>query len=144
MFNISGERYVTFDGIARACAKAMGAPEPELVHFNAKDFDFGKKKVRALVLCCVCAVCVCCGLQGPPCMPARQGTCKQRHVCALSVGWRARQPTTRQINKQSATFQPTAPRPDHATGIPHARPALLRVDRQGAGAARLEPKVWPC
>jgi hypothetical protein len=89
IFNISGERYVTFDGIARACAKvgvgilgaakgcgrtwqllaaaelldhlltllpcahspppclkAMGAPEPELVHFNAKDFDFGKKKVR--------------------------------------------------------------------------------------------------
>lgn len=46
VFNISGERYVTFDGIARACAKAMGAPEPELVHFNAKDFDFGKKKVR--------------------------------------------------------------------------------------------------
>jgi hypothetical protein len=45
VFNISGERYVTFDGIARACAKAMGAPEPELVHFNAKDFDFGKKKV---------------------------------------------------------------------------------------------------
>jgi hypothetical protein len=37
---------VTFDGIAKACAKAMGAPEPELVHFNAKDFDFGKKKVR--------------------------------------------------------------------------------------------------
>lgn len=45
VFNISGERYVTFDGIARACAKAAGAPEPELVHFNAKDFDFGKKKV---------------------------------------------------------------------------------------------------
>jgi len=44
VFNIAGERYVTFDGIARACAKAMGAPEPELVHFNAKDFDFGKKK----------------------------------------------------------------------------------------------------
>ena len=34
----------TFDGIARACAKAMGKPEPELVHFNAKDFDFGKDK----------------------------------------------------------------------------------------------------
>lgn len=45
MFNISGERFVTFDGIAKACAKAMGAPEPELVHFNAKDYDFGKKKV---------------------------------------------------------------------------------------------------
>lgn len=44
VYNISGERYVTFDGIARACAEAMGAPEPELVHFNAKDFDFGKAK----------------------------------------------------------------------------------------------------
>ena len=51
MFNIAGERYVTFDGIARACAKAMGAPEPEPVHFNAKDFDFGKKKVCLLLLC---------------------------------------------------------------------------------------------
>ena len=46
VFNISGERFVTFDGIAKACAKAMGAPEPELVHFNPKDFDFGKKKAR--------------------------------------------------------------------------------------------------
>eukprot|EP00879_Flechtneria_rotunda_P029242 GHRR01031547.1.p1 GENE.GHRR01031547.1~~GHRR01031547.1.p1 ORF type:complete len:321 (-),score=91.40 GHRR01031547.1:341-1303(-) len=44
VFNISGERFVTFDGIARACAKAMGKPEPEIVHFNAKEFDFGKKK----------------------------------------------------------------------------------------------------
>lgn len=37
-------RYVTFDGIARACAEAMGITNPELVHFNPKDFDFGKKK----------------------------------------------------------------------------------------------------
>jgi nucleoside-diphosphate-sugar epimerase len=48
VFNISGERFVTFDGIAKACAEAMGAPEPEIVHFNAKDFDFGKKKVCLL------------------------------------------------------------------------------------------------
>jgi nucleoside-diphosphate-sugar epimerase len=40
----AGARYVTFDGIARACAQAMGAPEPELIHFNPKNFDFGKKK----------------------------------------------------------------------------------------------------
>jgi hypothetical protein len=46
VFNISGERFVTFDGLAKACAKAMGAPEPELVHFNPKQFDFGKKKAR--------------------------------------------------------------------------------------------------
>jgi len=37
-------RFVTFDGIAKACAKAAGAPEPELVHYNPKDFDFGTKK----------------------------------------------------------------------------------------------------
>jgi nucleoside-diphosphate-sugar epimerase len=35
---------VTFDGIAKACAEAMGRPEPELVHFDPKAFDFGKKK----------------------------------------------------------------------------------------------------
>ena len=40
----AGERYVTFDGIAKACAMAMGKPEPELIHFNPKDFDFSKKK----------------------------------------------------------------------------------------------------
>ncbi|XP_057962630.1 chloroplast stem-loop binding protein of 41 kDa b, chloroplastic isoform X2 [Malania oleifera] len=44
VFNISGERYVTFDGLARACAKAAGFPEPEIIHFNPKEFDFGKKK----------------------------------------------------------------------------------------------------
>ncbi|KAG2260067.1 hypothetical protein Bca52824_079361 [Brassica carinata] len=43
IFNISGE-YVTFDGLARACAKAGGFPEPEIVHYNPKEFDFGKKK----------------------------------------------------------------------------------------------------
>ncbi|KAJ6883294.1 chloroplast stem-loop binding protein of 41 kDa b [Populus alba x Populus x berolinensis] len=44
VFNISGEKYVTFDGLAKACAKAAGFPEPEIVHYNPKDFDFGKKK----------------------------------------------------------------------------------------------------
>ncbi|KAK9098124.1 hypothetical protein Syun_025169 [Stephania yunnanensis] len=44
VFNISGEKYVTFDGLARACAKAAGFPEPKLVHYNPKEFDFGKKK----------------------------------------------------------------------------------------------------
>uniref|UniRef100_A0A2N9FG13 Hexosyltransferase n=1 Tax=Fagus sylvatica TaxID=28930 RepID=A0A2N9FG13_FAGSY len=44
VFNISGEKYVTFDGLARACAKAGGFPEPEIIHFNPKEFDFGKKK----------------------------------------------------------------------------------------------------
>eukprot|EP00803_Ostreobium_quekettii_P002145 evm.model.scf_1846.3 EVM.evm.TU.scf_1846.3 scf_1846:23028-29045(-) len=44
IYNISGERYVTFDGLALACAEAMGAPEPELVHYDPKSMDFGKAK----------------------------------------------------------------------------------------------------
>ncbi|KAE8796646.1 chloroplast stem-loop binding protein of 41 kDa b, chloroplastic [Hordeum vulgare] len=44
VYNISGSKYVTFDGIARACAKAGGFPEPEIIHYNPKDFDFDKKK----------------------------------------------------------------------------------------------------
>ncbi|MDR9405273.1 MAG: 3-beta hydroxysteroid dehydrogenase, partial [Halothece sp. Uz-M2-17] len=46
----SGERYVTFNGIARACAKAVGkSPDDlKLVHYNPKDFDFGKKKAFPL------------------------------------------------------------------------------------------------
>lgn len=44
VYNISGSKYVTFDGLAKACAKAAGFPEPEIIHFNPKEFDFGKKK----------------------------------------------------------------------------------------------------
>ncbi|KAK8951020.1 hypothetical protein KSP39_PZI003146 [Platanthera zijinensis] len=44
VYNISGSKYVTFDGLARACAEAAGYPEPEIVHYNPKEFDFGKKK----------------------------------------------------------------------------------------------------
>jgi dTDP-D-glucose 4,6-dehydratase len=44
VYNIAGDKYATFDGIAKACAAAAGAPPPELVHFNAKEFDFGKAK----------------------------------------------------------------------------------------------------
>ncbi|KAI5012363.1 hypothetical protein ZWY2020_024497 [Hordeum vulgare] len=44
VYNISGSKYVTFDGLAWACAKAGGFPEPEIIHYNPKDFDFGKKK----------------------------------------------------------------------------------------------------
>ena len=36
-YNISGERFVTFDGVVKACAKAAGAPEPELVGQFALD-----------------------------------------------------------------------------------------------------------
>ncbi|MDY6806032.1 MAG: NAD-dependent epimerase/dehydratase family protein [Cyanobacteriota bacterium] len=46
VYNISGEKYVTFDGLARACAEAAGkSPEDlKLVRYNPKDFDFGKRK----------------------------------------------------------------------------------------------------
>ena len=44
VFNISGERFVTFDGIAKACAEAAGAPAPELVHFNPKKVEIPKGK----------------------------------------------------------------------------------------------------
>lgn len=46
IYNISGDRYVTFDGLARACAIAAGqSPDDvQLVHYNPKQFDFGKRK----------------------------------------------------------------------------------------------------
>ena len=50
IYNISGERFVTFDGLARTCAEAAGkSPDSiKLVHYNPKDFDFGKKKAFPL------------------------------------------------------------------------------------------------
>eukprot|EP00898_Chlorokybus_atmophyticus_P000515 jgi/Chlat1/1464/Chrsp12S02069 len=48
VYNISGDKYVTFSGIARACAEAAGAPPPELVHYNPKEYDFGKAKAFPL------------------------------------------------------------------------------------------------
>jgi nucleoside-diphosphate-sugar epimerase len=46
IYNISGERYVTFDGLARACAVAAGKSIADLkiVHYEPKAFDFGKRK----------------------------------------------------------------------------------------------------
>ncbi len=46
IYNVSGDRYVTFDGLARACAIAAGKPDQDLqiVHYDAKKFDFGKRK----------------------------------------------------------------------------------------------------
>ncbi|MGD1922431.1 MAG: NAD-dependent epimerase/dehydratase family protein [Pleurocapsa sp.] len=46
IYNISGDRYVTFDGVAYACAAAVGkSPEEvKLVHYNPDDFEFGKRK----------------------------------------------------------------------------------------------------
>jgi nucleoside-diphosphate-sugar epimerase len=42
VYNIAGERYVTFAGLAKACAEAAGAPEPEIYLYNPKEFDFPK------------------------------------------------------------------------------------------------------
>ncbi len=46
IYNVSGDRYVTFDGIARACAQAAGksADSIKIVHYDPKKFDFGKRK----------------------------------------------------------------------------------------------------
>lgn len=46
IYNISGEKAVSFDGLARACAIAAGKnPDNlELIHYEPKMFDFGKKK----------------------------------------------------------------------------------------------------
>jgi nucleoside-diphosphate-sugar epimerase len=46
IYNISGDRCVTFDGLAKACAIAAGK-DPEalhLIHYDPKQFDFGKRK----------------------------------------------------------------------------------------------------
>lgn len=46
IYNISGDRYVTFDGLAYACGAAAGkSPEEiKLVHYDPSKFDFGKRK----------------------------------------------------------------------------------------------------
>lgn len=50
IYNISGDRYVTFDGLARACAEAAGlsSAQVQIVHYNPKQFDFGKRKAFPL------------------------------------------------------------------------------------------------
>ena len=47
-YNISGERYVTFDGLVKACALATGGSEPEIVHYDPKAVDLGKAKAFPL------------------------------------------------------------------------------------------------
>lgn len=44
VYNVQDRTAVTFDGVARLCAQVMGKPEPELIHYNPKEMDFGKKK----------------------------------------------------------------------------------------------------
>jgi nucleoside-diphosphate-sugar epimerase len=50
IYNISGDRCVTFDGLARACAIAAGksADDLKIVHYDPKKFDFGKRKAFPL------------------------------------------------------------------------------------------------
>lgn len=50
VYNISGDRYVSFDGLARACAIAAGrSPETlKLVHYDPQAFNFGKRKAFPL------------------------------------------------------------------------------------------------
>lgn len=46
IYNVSGDRFVTFDGLAKACAVAAGksAQDLKIVHYDPKKFDFGKRK----------------------------------------------------------------------------------------------------
>ena len=46
IYNVSGDRFVTFDGLARTCAQAAGLSPDDLhlVHYDPKQFDFGKRK----------------------------------------------------------------------------------------------------
>ena len=46
IYNISGDKAVSFDGLARACAIAAGKDPAalKLVHYDPKAFDFGKQK----------------------------------------------------------------------------------------------------
>ncbi|MBD2527025.1 NAD-dependent epimerase/dehydratase family protein [Nostoc sp. FACHB-133] len=46
IYNISGDRFVTFDGLARASAVAAGKSSDavKIVHYDPKKFDFGKRK----------------------------------------------------------------------------------------------------
>lgn len=50
VYNISGDRFVSFDGLARACAQAASkSPDDiKIVHYDPKKFDFGKRKAFPL------------------------------------------------------------------------------------------------
>lgn len=46
VYNIQDRKAITFDGMVRACAKAAGK-DPDsipIVHYDPKEFEFGKKK----------------------------------------------------------------------------------------------------
>jgi len=39
VYNVSGEDYVTFDGMATLCAQAANVPEPKIIHYDPKDIQ---------------------------------------------------------------------------------------------------------
>ena len=50
IYNVAGDRFVTFDGLAKTCARAAGR-DPEalkLIHYDPVSFDFGKRKAFPL------------------------------------------------------------------------------------------------
>lgn len=44
VYNVQDTTAVTFDGVAKLCAKAMGKDEPEIIHYDPKSVDLGKLK----------------------------------------------------------------------------------------------------
>lgn len=46
IYNISGDRFVTFTGLAQLCAEAVGKSpaDVELIYYDPKKFSFGKRK----------------------------------------------------------------------------------------------------
>ena len=50
IYNVSGNRYVTFAGLARACVEAVGktADRLPIVYYDPKQFNFGKRKAFPL------------------------------------------------------------------------------------------------
>jgi nucleoside-diphosphate-sugar epimerase len=50
IYNISGDRYVTFTGLAKSCAEAMGK-DPDAItikYYDPRQFNFGKRKAFPL------------------------------------------------------------------------------------------------
>lgn len=43
IYNVSGDRFVTFSGLVERCAAVLNK-EVELIYFNPKEFDLGKRK----------------------------------------------------------------------------------------------------
>ena len=50
VYNVQDDVAISFDGLVRACAEAAGKnpDDVEIVHYNPKEFDFGKKKAFPL------------------------------------------------------------------------------------------------